>query len=81
MVDRGEMISANPGDAHFYQRRVQDFYLSGWVARQNLLAPLAMRRQLYQIGGLAHAPIQLRAPLISTRPAARNSPCHRPVLQ
>jgi NADPH:quinone reductase-like Zn-dependent oxidoreductase len=59
----GEHITINPGDLIFNQRRVEGFYLSRWVAKQNPLALLAMQRQLYQLGDLTHAAIQLRAPL------------------
>jgi NADPH:quinone reductase-like Zn-dependent oxidoreductase len=59
----GEIISLNPGDLIFNQRRVEGFYLARWVARQNPLALLAMQRQLYKLGDLTHATIQLRARL------------------
>jgi NADPH:quinone reductase-like Zn-dependent oxidoreductase len=59
----GELISVNPGDLIFNERRVEGFYLARWVARQNPLALLAMQRQLYQLGDLTHAAIQSRAPL------------------
>ncbi len=59
----GEAITLNPGDLIFNQRRIEGFYLSRWVARQNPLALLSMQRQLYQLGDLTHAAIQLRASL------------------
>jgi NADPH:quinone reductase len=59
----GELISVNPGDLIFNQRRVEGFYLARWIAHQNQLALLSMQRQLYKLGDLTHAAIQLRAPL------------------
>jgi NADPH:quinone reductase-like Zn-dependent oxidoreductase len=59
----GEVISLNPGDLIFHQRHVEGFYLARWISHQNPLALLAMQRQLYQLGDLTHAAIQLRAPL------------------
>lgn len=59
----GELISVNPGDLIFNQRRVEGFYLPRWIARQNPLALLAMQLRLYKLGDLTHAAIQLRAPL------------------
>jgi NADPH:quinone reductase-like Zn-dependent oxidoreductase len=59
----GELISVNPGDLIFNQRSVEGFYLGRWVAHQSPLALLAMQRQLYRLGDLTHAVIQLRAPL------------------
>jgi hypothetical protein len=59
----GELITLNPGDLIFNQRRVEGFYLPRWIAHQNPLALLAMQRQLYKLGDLSHAAIQLRAPL------------------
>jgi hypothetical protein len=58
-----EVISINPGDLIFHQRHVEGFYLPRWIAHQNALALLAMQRQLYQLGELTHAAIQMRAPL------------------
>jgi NADPH2:quinone reductase len=59
----GELISVNPGELIFNQRRVEGFYLARWISHQNQLALLAMQRQLYRLGDLTHAQIQLRAPL------------------
>jgi NADPH:quinone reductase len=59
----GEPITLNPGEIIFNQRRVEGFYLSRWVAHQNLLTLLGMQRQLYQLGDLTHAKIQARFPL------------------
>lgn len=65
----GEMISVNPGEVIFNQRRIEGFYLPRWVARQNPLALIAMQRKLYQLGDLTHAAIQLRAPLENAQQA------------
>src|SRR5215831_1216170 len=59
----GELISVDPGDLIFNQRRVEGFYLARWIARQNSFALLSMQRKLYQLGDLTHATIQLRARL------------------
>jgi NADPH:quinone reductase-like Zn-dependent oxidoreductase len=59
----GELICINPGELIFNERRVEGFYLGRWIARQNPLALLRMQRQLYSLGDLTHAAIQLRAPL------------------
>jgi NADPH2:quinone reductase len=59
----GELISINPGELIFNQRRVEGFYLSRWISHQNQLALLSMQRQLYRLGDLTHAKIQLRAPI------------------
>ena len=63
------MISVNPGDLIFNARRIEGFYLSRWVARQNPLTLLSMQRQLYQLGDLTHAAIQLRASLENAQAA------------
>ena len=65
----GELISFNPGALIFNQQRVEGFYLGRWIAHQNPLALLAMQRQLYRLGDLTHAVIQLRAPLEDVRQA------------
>jgi NADPH:quinone reductase-like Zn-dependent oxidoreductase len=59
----GELISVNPGELIFNQRRVEGFYLARWISHQNQLSLLGMQRQLYRLGALTHAQIQLRAPL------------------
>jgi NADPH:quinone reductase-like Zn-dependent oxidoreductase len=59
----GEATTFNPGDLIFNERRIEGFYLSRWIARQNPLALLSMQRQLYQLGDLTHAVIQARLPL------------------
>jgi NADPH:quinone reductase-like Zn-dependent oxidoreductase len=59
----GELISINPGDLIFNQRRIEGFYLARWIAHQNPLALLSMQRKLYHMGDLTHATIQVRAPL------------------
>jgi NADPH:quinone reductase len=59
----GELISINPGELIFNQRRVEGFYLARWISHQNQLALLSMQRQLYRLGDLTHAKIQLRAPI------------------
>jgi NADPH:quinone reductase-like Zn-dependent oxidoreductase len=59
----GELISVNPGELIFNQRRVEGFYLARWISHQNQLALLAMQRRLYRLGDLTHAQVQLRAPL------------------
>jgi NADPH:quinone reductase-like Zn-dependent oxidoreductase len=59
----GELVSFNPGDLIFNQRRVEGFYLGRWIAHQSLPALLNMQRQLYRLGDLTHAAIQLHAPL------------------
>ncbi len=58
----GELISVNPGDLIFNQRCVEGFYLARWIAHQNPVALLRMQRQLYRLGNLTHAVIQLHAP-------------------
>ena len=59
----GELTTLNPGELIFNQRRVEGFYLARWIAHQNQLALLTMQRQLYKLGDLTHAAIQVRAPL------------------
>lgn len=59
----GSPIQLNPGEVIFNQQRIEGFYLSRWIARQPALALLSMQRQLYQLGDVTHARIQLRAPL------------------
>jgi NADPH:quinone reductase-like Zn-dependent oxidoreductase len=59
----GELISIDPGDLIFNQRRIEGFYLARWIAHQNQFALLSMQRKLYQLGDLTHATIQVRAPL------------------
>ncbi|PWT75481.1 MAG: zinc-binding dehydrogenase [Chloroflexi bacterium] len=59
----GELISMNPGELIFNQRHVEGFYLARWISHQNRLSLLAMQRQLYRLGDLTHAQVQLRAPL------------------
>jgi NADPH:quinone reductase-like Zn-dependent oxidoreductase len=59
----GELISVNPGELIFNQRRVEGFYLARWISHQNRLSLLAMQRQLYSLGDLTHATIQRRAPM------------------
>jgi NADPH:quinone reductase-like Zn-dependent oxidoreductase len=59
----GQLISVNPGELIFNQRRVEGFYLARWISHQNQLALLSMQRQLYRLGDLTHAQIQLGAPL------------------
>jgi NADPH:quinone reductase-like Zn-dependent oxidoreductase len=53
----------DPGDLIFNQRRVEGYYLPRWIAHQRPLALLRMQRQLYRLGTMTHAAIQLRAPL------------------
>jgi NADPH:quinone reductase len=65
----GELISVNPGDLIFNQRRVEGFYLARWIAHQNQLALLRMQRQLYGLGDLTRAQVQLRAPLADAQHA------------
>lgn len=58
-----EPISLDPGNVIFTQRRVDGFYLTGWIAHQRPLSLLSMQRHLYQLGTLTHTAVQLRAPL------------------
>jgi NADPH:quinone reductase len=65
----GEVFSINPGELLFTQKHIDGFYLTRWIAHQNPLALLAMQRQLYRLGDLTHAAIQLRAPLADAQRA------------
>lgn len=58
-----EPIQIIPGDVIFRQQRVEGFYLTHWVARQNPLTLLSMQRQLWRLSDHVGSTIQLRAPL------------------
>ena len=62
-------LQLNSGDVIFNQQRIEGFYLARWVARQHPLTLLLMQRQLYQLGDVTHAAIQLRAPLAEAQRA------------
>lgn len=72
----GSPIQLNPGEVIFNQQRIEGFYLSRWIARQPALALLAMQRQLYQLGDVTHASIQLRAPLAAVQQAITTYEAH-----
>jgi NADPH:quinone reductase-like Zn-dependent oxidoreductase len=64
-----EPIQLNPGNIIFTQQRIEGFYLSRWIAKQPPLSLIMMQRQLYGLGDVTHAAIQLRAPLAEAQRA------------
>ncbi|HEX9035459.1 MAG TPA: zinc-binding dehydrogenase [Ktedonobacterales bacterium] len=57
------LTTFHPSSMIFDERRIEGFYLSHWIARQNPLALLSMQRQLFQLGDLTYVTIQGRFPL------------------